>query len=162
MSRTIDEINDSINSVNSNIVYQNTLIQGYEMIIQKNDEECEALKRQRDILMSTEYEVSQLISNLQTQCSTIKGYSTNNGFASGFLLKAEEEINSFTADIKGRLCDMVSRIDENIRQCENNIANAQNDIASSNSKIEAARNDLEAYNLELNNAQNEEMLCWEG
>lgn len=161
MARTVDEITTSISNVQSVISNQEQLIRAYNAAIQTNSNEIEALRMQREVLVSTQMEFNEMCSTLSSDASAIgTNYGTTNGFAGDFSSKALEKIETVRTEAIEKLQGMIERIDYQIGVCEAELSTAQNDLTLAQNQISAAQTSLESYNSELEIARNEEMFTY--
>lgn len=158
MGRTVDQVNESIKNTSSIISSQEALILTYTDTIEKNTNECEALRKQKETLENTQVELSDLCNSLLSNSESIgTTYGTTNGFAKGFSQATEERIKSIQTNIiNDKLQSMIDRLDYQIGVCENNIITTQTNINDAQNKIATAQDDLVSYNNELIEAQIEE------
>lgn len=157
MARTIDEITANITNAQSVISSQEQLVEAYNATIQANASEIEALRRQRETLVSTQMEFSELCSTLSGDAGAIRdNYGTTNGFANDFSGKALEKIETVKTEVLEKLQGMIDRIDYQIGVCEGELSTAQNNLTSAQNQISTAQNSLETYSYELEAARSEE------
>lgn len=159
MARTVDEVNNSIDDTNRYIAEQGALIGIYQAKINQNNEEFEALKRQKETLDKTYSEFESMCSSLSAECNNVKNsLGSVNGFAQGYGDVSVQRVEETKSKVLQKIIDMTDRIQNQMNKCAQALADAQEKLNSTQINLNNAKNNLKAFNNELKQAEEEAAL----
>ncbi|MGN0632200.1 MAG: hypothetical protein ACI4JN_12830 [Ruminococcus sp.] len=159
MARTVDEVNTSIDDTNRFIAEQGALIGVYQKQIEQNNEEYEALKRQKETLDKTYSEFEGMCNSLTAECNNVKNsLGSVNGFAQGYGDVSVQRVEETKSKVLQKIIDMTERIQNQMDKCAQVLADAQEKLNCTQRNINNAKNDLKAFNNELKQAEEEAAL----
>lgn len=163
MARTVDEVNENIRIQDRLIAAQQAVIEDMQKQINENNQEHEALKRQKETLETTYTEIENLCSALYGECSSVKDtFGGSNGFANGYGDVMQQNVESTKNTILKKISSMVERIQDQMTECENLLRNASEALNNANEKINIANDKVVTFNQELQQAEEEAALAEAG
>ncbi len=159
MARTVDEVTASIDAENDKIVKQQALVESMQKQIDENNQEYEALKKQKETLDITYSEIESLYSSLCRECSSVKeAFGSNNGFANGYGDVMQQNIENIKSTTLKKISDMIERIQNQMTNCDNLLRTASDKLADANNAIINAKNKVVTFNQELQQAEEEALI----